>query len=494
MKRLKVLLVTPPYHCGVVEAAGTWMPLSLVYLAGAARRAGAEVMLYDALSLQVGHDEIRRQVEAFAPDLVGVTAITAMEPDARVICRTVKEVAPRAVTILGNTHPTFMWREILTEDPAVDLIAIGEGEDTLFDLVSALQAGDDLDRVRGIARRVDGVPTATAPRPFCGDLDQLTPAWDLLDWPIYKYRPHPDGQLAIVGTSRGCQKACAFCSQQKFWQRSWRARTPESIVAELTHLRDVYDVRVAMFSDETPTVDRERWVRLLDLLVARRVGVELLMETRVDDIIRDADLLDRYREAGVSHIYVGVEATQQKTLDLFNKETEVAQGKRAIELINAAGIVSETSFVLGTPDETREGIERTVELAKWYGPDMAFFLALTPWPYADIYPKLAGHVATHDYRRYNLVEPVIQPDGMTIDEMRAALAKATGAFFHDKFARLGELTPYKRQYMVSVLKLLIEHSYLGAEMKKMAQHGRMPESVREMLKELGIGAVGVAAG
>jgi anaerobic magnesium-protoporphyrin IX monomethyl ester cyclase len=149
-------------------------------------------------------------------------------------------------------------------------------------------------------------------------------------------------------------------------------------------------------------------------------------------------------------------------------------------------MVSETSFVLGLPDETPERIAATVELAKWYAPDMAFFLAITPWPYADLWADLKDHVATTDYRQYNLVEPVIAPRGMTLQDMRHALHKATGDFFHDKFRRLGELPPAKRRFMVSVLKLLIEHSYLGEEMRAMAGHARMPESVRRMLAEVGV--------
>jgi len=210
------------------------------------------------------------------------------------------------------------------------------------------------------------------------------------------------------------------------------------------------------------------------------VPVKLLMETRVDDILRDADIMWKYKKAGVEHIYVGVEAGSQETLDLFKKDTEVAQSKQAIDIINNADIVSETSLVLGLPDDTPESIAQTVELAKHYNPDMAFFLAITPWPYADIHEELKPFVATTDHRRYNLVEPVIQPRGMSLEEMKAELHRATGHFFHDKFQRLGELSPEKRRFMVSVLKLLIEHSYLGREMHQMASHGAMPEQVRAM--------------
>jgi anaerobic magnesium-protoporphyrin IX monomethyl ester cyclase len=117
---------------------------------------------------------------------------------------------------------------------------------------------------------------------------------------------------------------------------------------------------------------------------------------------------------------------------------------------------------------------------------MAFFLALTPWPYSDIGPEMESRLVTKDYRRYNLVEPVMKPDNMTIEELHGELHRATGHFFHDKFKNLGKLTPEKRRFMIKVLKLLIENSYLGAEMKRMAGHASMPDSVKEMLREIGM--------
>src|SRR5512138_2061737 len=482
-RRPRVLLVTAPYHSGVVEAAGVWLPLNFVYVAGAARAAGAEVRIHDAMSLFASHEDVAKVIEEFRPDLVGTTAITATEPDSRVICETAKRWNPSVKTLVGNVHATFCWREVL-EDPNVDFVARGEGEPVIADLVRALAAGEGFERITGLAYRKDGVPTSSPPRQLVRDLDALELAWDLLDWQLYWYRPSPEGRLAIASSARGCSQRCSFCSQQKFWGRTWRGRDPVKFVEELETLRDRHGVRVAMLSDETPTSSRERWERILDLLIERGTGVEILMETRVDDVIRDEDILPKYARAGVSHVYVGVESTSQSTLDLYQKDIQVGQSKRAIELINAHGMVSETSFVLGTPEETVASIRETVELAKWYGPDMAFFLALTPWPYADISPQLDSRIATRDYRRYNLVEPVMKPDGMTMEELHAELHRATGHFFRHKFENLRALPPEKRTFMVRVLKLLIENSYLGDEMRRMAGHAQMPESVRAMLAEV----------
>src|SRR5512138_149506 len=268
--RPRVLLVTAPYHSGVVESAGVWLPLAMVYLAGAAREAGAEVRVYDAMSLFASHEDIAKVIADFQPDVVGTTAITATEPDCRVICETAKRWSPAVRTVVGNVHATFCWEQLLRDDPNVDFVVRGEGEATIADLVRALAAGGadaDLARIPGLAWRRGGAPTTNAPRALAADLDLLPAAWDLVDWPLYWYRPSPEGRLAIASSARGCSQRCSFCSQQKFWARTWRGRDPLRFVTELEHLRDTYGVRVAMLSDETPTSSRPRWERILDLLV-----------------------------------------------------------------------------------------------------------------------------------------------------------------------------------------------------------------------------------
>lgn len=479
----RVALVTPPYHSGVVESAGTWLNVGFVYIAGALRAAGYEVDYYDAMSLWHKWPDIQARIEAFRPDVVATTAFTASIVDAVKLLRFAKEINPDTVTVLGNVHATFCYEEILLQDhAAVDYIVRGEGEATLPDLLDSLNAGDEPTKVAGLAFYREGRVVATPKAPYIHDLDSLPAAWDLVEWPIYKYRAKDNARLAIVSSSRGCKERCSFCSQQLFWAQSWRARTPEHFVAELELLRNTYGVEVAMLADEIPTFDRERWVRILDLLIERRVGVKLLLETRVDDILRDADILEKYHRAGVEHIYVGVEAGNQETLDLFNKNTRVEQSKAAIDLINAADIVSETSFVLGMPDDTPETIAATVELAKHYNPDMAFFLAIAPWPYAELYPELERYVATKDYRKYNLVEPVVKPKGMTMAELERELGRAAQQFYMHKFRNLDSLTPWKRKFMLAVFDILMNNSYLAGQMRAMMKEGKeMPPEVKALI-------------
>ncbi len=480
----RVALITPPYHSGVVESAGTWLNVGFVYLAGSLRAAGYEVDYYDAMSLWHKWPDIQKRIEDFRPDVIATTAFTASIVDAVRLCALAKKINPRIVTVVGNVHATFCYEELLTGDHRVlDYVVRGEGEETLPMLLHCLNAKDDPKKVPGLAFWRDGGVFATPKAPYIQNLDALPTAWDLVEWPIYTYRAKNNARLAIVSSSRGCQQKCSFCSQQLFWSQTWRARSPENFIAELELLSSKYGVQVAMLSDEIPTFDRERWVRILDLMLERKVPVKLLLETRVDDILRDADIMDKYREAGVEHIYVGVEAGNQVTLDLFKKDTEVAQSKQAIDLINGADIVSETSFVLGMPDDTPESIAETVELAKHYNPDMGFFLAIAPWPYAELYAELEPYVATRDYRKYNLVEPVLKPKNMTMEELERELGKASQKFYMHKFQNLHQLSPWKQEFMLSVLDIFINHSYLAGQMKAAMKEGKeMPEEVKKLLK------------
>ncbi len=463
MRRLRVLLATPPYHCGMLEAAGGWLPLGLVYLAGEVRRRGHEIAIYDAMTLFHSWEDIARVLEDFRPDVLGIGAITATVNDALKFCALAKEISPGVVTVLGNVHPTFMSEGVLSSG-AVDFVVRGEGEITFAELVDCLAAGGDPSRVVGLSFLKDGALFHTPDRPFIRDLDRLRPAWDLLDWSIYTYHPRPGSRLAIVSSSRGCISQCLFCSQRLFWRGDWRARSPENFVAELEFLREHYGVDVVMISDEYPTKDRNRWERILDLLIERDLGLEILMETRVDDIIRDEDLMEKYRAAGVSHIYVGVEAPDQKRVDAYRKHIRVEDSRRALEIINRADIISETSFVVGTPDETPENLRATLELAKFYDPDMAFFLPLTPWPYTPMYERYREHIEVHDWSMYNLVEPVIRPEAMSRDELRRLLFSFTAEFFKHKLLNLKRMTPFKRGFMLRVLDLMVERSYLSEEM------------------------------
>lgn len=474
----RVLFITPCYHCGVLESAGRWLPLGFVYMAGSLREAGFDVEIYDAMTKDHTLEDVQRRLAVSHPDVVATTAYTSTYPAAADILKLAKKLDPSIVTVMGGVHPTFMWEEVFDQmDGVLDFIVRGEGEETFPELLTVLRDGGNPRSVKGIAYQDGGYPVATPNRPFIADLDVLKPAWDLVEWSDYVYFASNNKRLAIVSTSRGCLQGCTFCSQQLFWERTWRARNPAAVVEELELLRGRFGVEVVMFSDEYPSSDRERWEELLDLIIERDLGLEILIETRVDDIIRDEGIIDKYKKAGVSHIYVGAEAATQERLDLFKKNAKVKDSKKAIDLINQADIITETSFVLGMPDDTPESIRKTIELAKHYNADMTFFLAIGPWPYSDIYPELEPYVAIKDYAKYNFMTPVVKPKAMTLEEVGAALDQAHIEFYLGKMKQIPRMSPFKRKYMKDVF-VILKNSCIGDLIKKIS----LPEAMKAAMR------------
>jgi anaerobic magnesium-protoporphyrin IX monomethyl ester cyclase len=475
---MKVLFITPPFHVGVVEVAGRWVPLYFVHLAGAVRAAGHEAYIYDAMTKFVGFPEIEQRITELKPDVVCTTAITCTSPDAIRVMELAKRIDPGIKTICGGVHASFMYEEMFSLSNAIDYIVTGEGERTIVELLSAVSNGGDVSGVLGVAYRSGDSIVWTGKRPYIEDLDNMPMAWDALDWEDYTYFVLPGSRLGAIATSRGCDKDCTFCSQQKFWEGTWRARSPEDLVRDIEE-QTKYGVDVILLTDDYPTPDRVRWERFLDLLIERDLGVRFLMETRAEDIIRDRDILDKYRRAGIIHIYVGTEAGEQKTLELIKKDLKVEQSKEALALCRQNGIITETSMILGFPDETPESIQHAIDMAREFNPDFAHFLAIAPWPYSDIYPELEPYIADRDYTKYNLIDPVVKPKAMTLEDVDRAIVNGYRDFYMGKFMEMLDTDDqFKKDYLMLAMKLMMSNSFIK---KKLGMLGEMPEEIRAIL-------------
>ena len=476
----KVLFVTPPYHSGVDEVAGRWIPLGLVYLAGAARQAKLDAAIYDAMAKGDAYPEIEHRFRESMADYVASTAITATINDAVKTLELAKMVRPDIVTILGGVHPTFMYEEVLANSAAVDYIVIGEGEATLRHLLEVLEAGENPEMVSGIAFRRDGAVVATGKRAFMETLDDLSAAWDLLDWEDYTCLAIPGSRLATVSTSRGCDHDCAFCSQQKFWEQFWRARDPHKVADELEYLYSTYHVNVVMIADEYPTKSRERWEAFLDAVIARDMPVYLLMETRASDIFRDRDIMWKYRKAGIIYISFGVEASGRSAGDETKNERDPEELKQVLDILREQEIVSEASFMVGFPDETSESIKKTMQLAQQYNPDIANFFTFTPWPYSDGYNDLKPLIRTRDYGKYNMIDPVVEPYKMSVLQIEVAIADGYRRFYMGKIMEYMTMkATFKRDYLMRITKLFMGSSFV---MKKLGIGilGKIPAKIEEI--------------
>ena len=480
----RILFVTPPYQCWGVQTIGNWPPLQLAYLAGAAIKAGHEAKIFDAMNKKKSFEDIRAEVEAYRPDFVmsldylPVTGAisTATVPAALEALGVAKQVDPNIVTLIGGPHPTFMYEEMLQdENNTADFILRGEAEETLVDLMATLPTGAPPEQVKGIAFLRDGEVVATPQRAHIADLDSLEVAWHLLDWEDYHYNVEPYGRMASILTSRGCMMGCAFCSQRLFWRGDWRARDPQKAVDEIRHLVETHGVEFITLIDAYPTKDRERWEKMLDLLIEAKIPVHLLIETRVEDIIRDSDILQKYYDAGIIHVYLGAETSSDELLSSLNKGTTVDQNKQAIDLLKKHDIMVEASFMIGFPEETWDSVKATAAEAVRLNPDIAVFPVITPMPFTPLWDEMQDRIRVFDYSEYNLVTPIIEPYAMSLEDVTIALGRCYMSFYANKMTEILSLPDgFKRRYMLSAMKQMMkdygEHfDFLGIGMSAMSQ-------------------------
>ena len=375
---MRILLVNVPHPAiGSRIPDDHLPPLGLLSIGGPLIDDGHEVTLLDAEFGPMPIDRIILEVVTRAPDIVmfGHSGSTSGHPIIAVVAERVAARLHGVKIVYGGVYPSYHWREILATEPYVAAIVRGEGEETTRQLVAAFEEGLSLFELCGIAFRDNGVPVATPPAPVIRNLDAYRVGWELIDHARYSYW----GRLpaVVVQFSRGCPHLCNYCGQRGFWSR-WRHRDPVLFAQEIADLHRTHGVKVFNFADENPTVSRKAWIAFLEALIAEEVDVILVGSTRADDIVRDADILPLYKQAGWQRFLLGMENTDEKTLALIRKGGAAATDREAIRLLRQNGILSMATWVVGFEEETDRDLWLGLRKLLAYDPDQIQLLYVTP--------------------------------------------------------------------------------------------------------------------
>ena len=460
---MKIVFIHPNYHSGGAEIAGNWPPAWVAYLTGYLKAGGYnDIVFLDAMTNHLSDEDLRQRLVELKPDVVGCTAITPSIYKAEQVLELCKQIDPKIVTVLGGIHATFMYPQVLKEAPWIDVIVRGEGEQIFLNLIKAIDQGEwptQRASVEGIAYLEDGKVIANVAAPTIKDLDSITPDWAILEWEKYIYIPM-NRRVAIPNFARGCPFTCSFCSQWKFW-RDYRIRDPKKVVDEIEGLVRNHNVGFFILADEEPTIHRKKFIAFCEELIERNLPVLWGINTRVTDILRDEKLLPMFRRAGLVHVSLGTEAAAQLKLDRFNKETTVAQNKKAIKLLRDAGIVTEAQFIVGLENETAETLEETYQMARDWNPDMANWAMYTPWPFSDLFQELGDKVEVFDFEKYNFVTPIMKPDAMDRAELLDRVMNNYRRFFMNKtfFQYPWEKDKFRRSYLMGCLKAFLKSGF-----------------------------------
>ena len=462
---MRILLIHPNYHSGGAEIAGNWPPAWVAYLTGALKSAGYEdVHFLDAMTNHISDEDLHKRISELQPDIVGTTAITPSIYTAERVLEIAREAAPDALRIIGGVHATFMYKQVLSESDAVEVVVRGEGEEIMINLVRARESGrwsEARHEVQGLAFRDGDRILATPAAPTVKNLDAIEPDWSILEWEKYIYVPL-GVRVAIPNMARGCPFTCSFCSQWKFW-RDYRIRDPKKVADEIETLVNEHDVGFFILADEEPTIHRKKFVAFCEELIARGLPdrVKWGINTRVTDILRDEELLPLYRKAGLVHVSLGTEAATQLKLDQFNKETRVDDNRRAIELLRNADIFVEAQFIVGLDNETPETLEETYRMAWDWQPDLANWAMYTPWPFTPLFQELGDKVEVFDFSKYNFVTPIMKPAAMERGELLDGVMKNYRRFYMKKalFHYPWRGTGFRRRYLLGCLKAFLKAGF-----------------------------------
>jgi len=397
---MKIAIIAPPYP--LEEAPSP--PLGVTYVAAACEQAGCEVRIFDYIVRRYTKEKLAAELDEFAPDVVGATSVTMNFKAAAAIIQDVKRHNPAIITMMGGPHVSYDWANTLKQYPEIDLIVVGEGEETLRELLPVIRDRAAWDKVKGIVFSKDGQPHFTGVRAFIEDLDTLpVPARHLL--PVSRYLAL--GFPVSIITSRGCPNRCIFCLGRRMVGHRVRHRTPRLIVNEIEDIISYGFTRINI-ADDLFTSNRVRVHAFCDELKRRGIKITWSAFARVNTV--DAEILAVMREAGCDAVVFGVESGNAAMLKRVKKGITLEQAVKAVQACKQSGIIAQASFIIGLPGESPQTIADTSAFADGLGIDCGFHL-LAPFPGTTVreeQEKYDIEILTDDWDLYDANVPIVR--------------------------------------------------------------------------------------
>lgn len=395
----------------------------LCWLAAVARREGYAVEIVDTYPDRIDNRRLAEIILEKNPRVVGISACTMDIYGAADLADRLKREKPEMQVVVGGSHVTALPEETMKCFPSIDIVVVGEGEETIVHLLRALESGrrENLAGVDGIVYREGGELRRTPPRALIRDLDTLPlPAWDLLPDLRAGYRApawtQHAGRTVTIITSRGCPHQCIFCDRTVFGNRV-RQHGAEYVLAMIRTLYHDYGMRHFRISDDHFTLGRERLFRICDAIIADKLEVTWSCLARIDSI--NPESLAKMKSAGCWSIAFGIESGSQKILDFEKKKVTLEQIARSVAMTRAAGIKVISLNMIGHPLETIDTIKETIRFNKRIKVDDFKTQFMMPFPGTELYSMahLYGQFDP-DWRKMSVFrEPVFIPNGLTREDL-----------------------------------------------------------------------------
>jgi len=457
-----------------------WQPLGTLYVASCLQRDGHTVKFYNGAFLN--HAEILEEVKNFEPEFVGVYATAFGWPKAKKTASDIRKINQKAFICCGGPYTVAAQEKCLLDEGAesFDAVVTGEGELTVPDIVDRIQTGKGLEGVEGVVFRDGAIITKNPPRPLITDLDTIPfPARELLgDKNLYipppaTYKRKP---VAVMLTSRGCNRRCIYCFQLDKTRKSGiRYRSVENVLEEIEFcLKQGY--REIKFLDDTFAADYDRAMQIAREIKARGLDFTWFVSACVNQV--DEPLLRAFKEAGCWAILFGAESGVQKNLNAIKKGTTLEQIRKAVKAAKAAGLKVSTPFIFGIPGETYEEGLKTIEFACELDPDIANFHAITPFPGTELYDNVDKYGAiSDDLTDYTYQGAAFVPNTMSKEDIMKLRSTAFRRFYSRPRFLLRKMFAMRNKHdfraavrgMQSLFWLLVRSNAIAANTRAKAQ-------------------------
>lgn len=421
----KIILIHPPLkyeqlYSSFQKAGSELPPLGLAYLAGTLKKYNFDVEIIDAQALNLNNKEIINFLFKKNPSYIGLSSYSVGIYNTAELAEEIKREFPKIPLIIGGGHITAFPHQTMQEFPFFDVGVIGEGEETIVELLNSLENKNSQDDVKGIIFRKNGEIKINSRRHYIENLDTLPfPAWDLLPDITKYYFPPADSINRLPSTSlitsRGCPGKCIFCNRTIFGNVT-RSHSVNYIMEEIFYLINTFKIKEIFFQDDTFFVHREILKELCEKLIERKLDLSFCCYGRVDMV--DVEILKLMKKAGFWQISYGIETGSQKILDFTKKGTTLEQIENAVKWTKESKIKVKGLFMLGNFLETKETIKETINLIRKLPLDDFHMTYFTPFPGSLSY-KIAK-----DYGEFNsslktlsFFSPTFIPKDLTKDEL-----------------------------------------------------------------------------
>ena len=385
-------------------------PLGLELVAAAIRNAGHEVQLID-LQAETDRDYFRI-IDQWQPDVIAFSCnYLANIPEILDLAKATRAKLRNALIFVGGHSASFTAEQILEHgDGAIDCVLKGEGEPGVIALLDAARHD------RNALHLVPGVTTmdGQGPRPgFVHSLDNLMPARDLLR----HRRRYFIGVLdpcASIEFSRGCPWDCVFCSAWTFYGRSYRVKSPEFAVEELSRIRE----EGVFLLDDVAFIQGEHGMKIGELIAQRGIKKQYYLETRGDVLLRNKEVFKFWKKIGLKYMFLGLEAIDEEGLKLFRKRISLSKNFEALEFARSLGITVALN-IIADPSWDKE---RFRVLREWCMevPEVVNVSVNTPYPGTESWLTEARRLTTRDYRLFDIQHAVL-PTKLPLNEFYEAL-------------------------------------------------------------------------